>query len=535
MKTFTVYYLTGILYLLGINELTAQTWSAVSGSINTGSNVLSLGADNVNNVLYVGGTFTKVGTGGGLSATNVAKWNGSSWSALGSGCDNSVYALCMYNGNLYAGGWFATAGGVTVNYVAMWNGAVWSALSVGTGMYVYSLCEFNGELYVGGAFSSAGSGVSNTRGIAKWNGSTSTWSAVANGYPGGTTVNTMYVYGGELYIGVFNGSTYSLDKWNGSALSTVKTVNNSIMAFTDNGTTLYEGGWFFSPDPNYVAQGLTVAAVGSPGMNDGVRGMAYYSGSVYAGGRFTTSGGITTNYVAAWNGSAWSAVDNGMNAQVYALAVCNGVLYAGGYFTSAGSGAAKYLARITIVLPIELTLFTGKNENGKNILEWNTSSETNNDYFIVERDKGQGEWESIGKVKGSGNLTTAKNYSFTDANPLRGINYYRLKQMDYNGHSGYSKILEVNSLFEESYFNVYPNPSNGTSTFSGSIKSSSSKEVLVAVTDITGRQVYSKIIPVLADGTFRIAFDYSKRLSPGVYFVTVTSDNEVYNQKLYID
>src|SRR5262245_47607892 len=68
--------------------------------------------------LYVGGSFTIAGD---VWASNIAKWNGTSWSALGSGTNGDVFALTVYNGNLIAGGGFSTAGGVTVNCIAQWN------------------------------------------------------------------------------------------------------------------------------------------------------------------------------------------------------------------------------------------------------------------------------------------------------------------------------------------------------------------------------------------------------------------------------
>ena len=75
--------------------------------------------------VYAGGDFT---TAGGVAATNIAKWNGSSWSALGSGMNHTVRALAVLGTDLYAGGSFTTAGGAGASCVAKWNGSSWSAL-----------------------------------------------------------------------------------------------------------------------------------------------------------------------------------------------------------------------------------------------------------------------------------------------------------------------------------------------------------------------------------------------------------------------
>jgi trimeric autotransporter adhesin len=78
--------------------------------------------------LYAGGDFT---TAGGSAANYIAQWNGSSWSALGSGMNSDVYALAVSGSTLYAGGDFTTAGGSAANYIAQWNGSSWSALGSG--------------------------------------------------------------------------------------------------------------------------------------------------------------------------------------------------------------------------------------------------------------------------------------------------------------------------------------------------------------------------------------------------------------------
>ena len=135
--------------------------------------------------LYAGGDFT---TAGGVSAERIAKWNGASWSALGapgSGMNDAVYALAVFDDGsrpaLYAGGAFTTAGGVRRLDIAKWDGTSWSALGTpGSGM--------NGAVYALSVFDD-GSGRRSTRAalhhgrrrrrrayIAKWNGTS--WSAL---------------------------------------------------------------------------------------------------------------------------------------------------------------------------------------------------------------------------------------------------------------------------------------------------------------------------------------------------------------------
>jgi len=115
--------------------------------------------------LYAGGVFTSAGS---VAANSIAKWDGSTWSALGGGvtggvANGGVYALTVYDDGsgpaLYAGGDFTTAGGASANRIAKWDGSTWSALGggvTGGGESVHALTVFDdahgAELHVGGSF-----------------------------------------------------------------------------------------------------------------------------------------------------------------------------------------------------------------------------------------------------------------------------------------------------------------------------------------------------------------------------------------------
>ncbi|MEO8147798.1 MAG: SBBP repeat-containing protein [Bacteroidia bacterium] len=103
---------------------------------------------------------------------------------------------------------------------------------------------------------------------------------------------------------------------------------------------------------------------------------------------------------------------------------------------------AKYLTTLS-PLPVQLISFNGENKNGVNHLLWATASEINNDYFEVERSKDGIEFEKIGKVDGHGNSTQILSYSLDDKNPFNNLNYYCLKQVDYNGNYTYSNVIAV--------------------------------------------------------------------------------------------
>jgi hypothetical protein len=169
------------------------SWSALKAGI-TGVAVQSLAHDKKGN-LYVGGNFDMAGT---VLAHNIAKWDGTVWSSLGDGIQKDPVSYRVVNslvvdndGNLYVGGDFDVAGGVEAGNIAKWNGTTWSNL--GSGVNVSdTLCKSdccvnalsidkNGNIYAGGFFNMAG--FIRTHGIAQWDGSQ--WNALGSGLGSG--------------------------------------------------------------------------------------------------------------------------------------------------------------------------------------------------------------------------------------------------------------------------------------------------------------------------------------------------------------
>ena len=136
-------------------------WISMGGLPGADGNVFAAVVDSSGN-LYIGGGFTIVGN---AVATDIARWNGSSWSALGSRMDSNVLALAVSGTDLYAGGEFTTAGGTNANYIAKWDGSSWSALGSGVAPHTSSsgvdaLALSGSDLYAAGSFMIAGGKVS---------------------------------------------------------------------------------------------------------------------------------------------------------------------------------------------------------------------------------------------------------------------------------------------------------------------------------------------------------------------------------------
>ena len=337
-------------------------WISISPSIpGTDGGVRAAVADSSGN-LYIGGDFKVVGD---VIANGIAKWNGSNWSALGSGVDGGVVALAVSGSDLYVGGYFSTAGGGAATNIAKWNGSSWSALGSGINDTVWALTVSGTNVYAGGIFTTAGG--TNANSIAKWNGTH--WSALGSGMNG--PVLALAVSGSDLYAGGEFTTAGDIDashiaKWNGSSWSalgsgigTFSFSPRSVYALAVSGTDLYAGGYFTMAGgsaANRIAKwnGSSWSALGS-GINDwldnppdhppAVVALAVSGSDVYAGGAFRAAGGIEVSNIAKWNGSNWSALGSGMPGWVSALAVSGSDLYAGGNFTTAGGSEAAAIAK----------------------------------------------------------------------------------------------------------------------------------------------------------------------------------------------
>jgi len=124
-----------------------------------------------------------------------------------------------------------------------------------------------------------------------------------------------------------------------------------------------------------------------------------------------------------------------------------------------GSGSNNFTINLTgttagiscpIPLPIELSYFKGTPRNEYNIISWATLTETNNDYFSLEKSTNGEEWNVIYTVEGEGNSNTLSLYEYKDPIDISNLlNYYRLKQVDFNGESKYSEIIAVNNSILE--------------------------------------------------------------------------------------
>jgi hypothetical protein len=186
----------------GIAKWNGSSWSA----LGSGPGGITLAASGSN--VYVGGGFVSYD---GIAAAHIAKWDGASWSALGPSVQgfsfaSYVEALAVSHRNVYASGLIVGMDGRWSREVARWNGGNWLLLETrmtgppGYFVGVTELAISGDDLYAGGSFTNAGDVAANN--IAKWNGTN--WSALGSGVAGTSSVpayvSALAVAGNDLYV-----------------------------------------------------------------------------------------------------------------------------------------------------------------------------------------------------------------------------------------------------------------------------------------------------------------------------------------------
>ncbi len=326
-----------------------------------GLRALAVSGENV----YAGGYFSSAG---GVPSRSIARWDGASWHPLGDGVgrpvDNNgmfmqpdhVNAIALLGTDVIAGGRFPVAGGVAVGNIARWNGATWSAMGSAqspTFTEVTSMATIGADLYVAGIGSGSGGRV------ARWTGSDF---QVVGDFSG--QVHTIAAVNGKLYAGgefATIGSVpaqylavYDPSSGNWSAVGVE--LDGAVRAILADRGILYVGGSFLHV--NGIEASLMARWDGEVwygmgrdlrGRNSSYRGsvhaLAMHEGRLYAGGSFNPSEESTVSYLGIWDGSSWVQVDGGMDNAVRALAPQDDRLLVAGDFTQAGPVQAHYFTR----------------------------------------------------------------------------------------------------------------------------------------------------------------------------------------------
>lgn len=172
-------------------------------------------------------------------------------------------------------------------------------------------------------------------------------------------------------------------------------------------------------------------------------------------------------------------------------------------------------------LPVNMLSFTGVQLNKQHFLKWSTSSETNTDYFDVERSPNNSRYTFVGKVNAAGFSTTPKNYYLTDASPLPGNNFYRLKMFDKDGQFKYSNIVLLKVLKDKTSVAIFPNPTASLLNIQLSGDTDGSP-VYLTVFDVQGKRIYQNM---LKKDNLAVQVDVSK-YPAGTYTLNISNNAE---------
>jgi hypothetical protein len=480
MKKLLLLILAGFIQL-NISSQVAN-WAPLSTGLNGDARCMIV----FNNKLIVGGSFNSAG---GNLANNIAAWDGSNWSILGSGLiggyvnsgstctstnygSGSVETLEIYNNELYAGGTFSVAGGVPSKNIAKWNGTTWSPVGGGvkdnySSAYgtVYCLKVYNNELYVGGRIDSAGN--IKVKNIAKWNGAT--WSNVA----GGTNLSTLSTIRKVRAMDTLNNNLY------------VAGIFDTIGGIPANSIAKWDG---FNWAPLGAGFNLGSAPL------YGVTLLSKYNNMLYAGNPNTG--------ISKWNGTNWAAVGGGIgvngniggNSQAWAATKFGNDLIVGGNFGNSGALLNTF-----------------------GISKWNDTN-----------------WDYMGIPLVSGTTTTAgfnvacvKTLAVYNNELYAGGGFSKelLQNTNLNHVARFLNVVGINEISAlQNHVSVYPNPSTSQFNFNGLVG-----ENTIQITDIMGRALHT-------EKTYTENHTLKLDAAQGIYFYKITDKkNRVQQGKLILN
>jgi hypothetical protein len=333
-----LYLFIFILFKITVSS-NAQTWAPVGVMYDIVYTIYKDG-----NNLYVGGIFNYFN---GIQVNKIMKFDGTNWSSMDSGMDNTVLSIINYNNDMYASGFFDSSGSTYLNKIAKWNGNEWENTGYNYGSALFTMEIYDSVLFAAGIMGN------NYSSIYKYDGTH--WDTL--GRVSDTMLCVVYdmtVYQNELYVAgkfQFAGGVYSpgIARWNDSTWESVGGgVSGYATSLLVHNNELWIGGYM--PTENNILRwnGINFISAGS-GMDTIVSGLGIYNNNVVAGGYFSYADGNPVEKLALWNGSSWSSFPaGGFNGNTNAFETYNNEFYAGGDFNYSGTNLVSKFAKVTL-------------------------------------------------------------------------------------------------------------------------------------------------------------------------------------------
>ena len=302
-----------------------------------------------------------------------------------------------------------------------------------------------------------------------------------------------------------NGSTYDF------SLARYNTDGSLDSTFNDDGKLITAIGTSLDVPTSIVigSDGKIVVAAGVTDYNNN-RDIALVS--------YNSNGSSDNSF--GLNGKIITAIDG--NDITYAIKLTDSRIYVSG--TNNQFLVAAY--QTAFPLPVNLLSFTAALQNNTTKLQWQTTGESTS-FFKIERSNDGRNFTNIGELPSLINSSAQKNYLFTDAQPLHGMNFYRLKMMDANGGFTYSKVVAVKMNENTVIMKIFPNPA--TDLIQIQIPSSQNEKITLQITDAGGKTIKQE--NVTSNGTTLFTSVDVTTLQKGGYFLSIKTNSGTQVQK----
>lgn len=200
-------------------------------------------------------------------------------------------------------------------------------------------------------------------------------------------------------------------------------------------------------------------------------------------------------------------------------------------FSTISNQASVLLNTTSAALPVTFLDFNGKRIEQLIELEWTCSAEWNNKAFTIQRSADGRNWTSIGSINGTIEGNFINKYHFTDMQPLKGKNYYRLRQEDFSLAFNYSKIILVSMITEETFLlnNCLPNPFTNSTTIR--YRMAITSRVTIRIHDASGKEIVVLKDGISEKGDHTLIWNASL-LPHGVYYVKMVTDKYTASKKI---
>ncbi len=447
----------------------------------------------------------------------------------------TIYSLATSGSNVFAGTYLDGL------YRSTDDGQTWTQtpLSTGTIMAV----AINGSYILAG--DAGGIHISYDNG--------QTWTQTALDF---TTVFSIIVDGSNIFVGTQMGLFISSDE---AQTWTQLGLNNEVVhSLAITGSNIFAGTYWGNGVYRSTDYGQTWVQTSLDSI--GIKSIAANGPNVVAG---TWEEGLyySTNYGETWS-HTWALFDvpTLLCNSTFVFAGSNGVYRStsdgqtwtnisqglpGGYFVLSLSISEEYIYAGMVlgysvwrrplidIVPVELTSFTASLVNSEVVLSWTTATEVSNQMFEIERATESDDFRTIGYVDGQGTTTQQQSYGYTDKTPDVGINYYRLKQIDFDGTFEYSNVVEI-EVTTPTFFLLeqnYPNPFNPSTIISW--QSPVGSRQALKIYDLLGNEVATLVDEYKPAGSYEVDFDASG-LSSGIYFYKLQAGNFVATKKMIL-